>query len=232
MSLHVTHDGIALIARPDGSLYWPDGATLFVADLHFGKGDALARRGLPLPPFDTRATLEKLDRAVRDSAAAAVIALGDSFHDMAASRTLDQADRDRLAALTARVDWGWLLGNHDPEPPVGVGGRVVRDGPHGPFFLRHEATDAPWTGLELSGHFHPKTRVPTAHRRVPKPCFAAGPGRIVLPAFGAFTGGLDIADPAIARLFPSGCEAWVPAGQRVLRFDGAALGVTPPPAPR
>ncbi len=211
----LTINGAQLAAQPSGALFWPDRATLIVADLHLEKGSSFARRGQFLPPYDSRATLARLRAEIDRLAPARVICLGDSFHDDAAADRLSDADRDVLCALTARCDWLWVAGNHDPAPPRGLGGRAARDGwTDGPLVFRHEAQAAvggrkaaATAPGEISGHFHPKAAVARRGRRLSARCFVEDGRRLVLPAFGAYTGGLDALDPAISGLFPRGFRA-------------------------
>ena len=192
--------GTTLFADPSGALWWPDERTLVVADLHFEKGAAFARRGALLPPYDTRATLAALDALIGRLAPARVVALGDSFHDTQGADHLRPDDAAQLAALVGRQDWIWVAGNHDPAPGPALGGRVVTDAlPLGPLTLRHEAMRGCAPG-ELSGHFHPKAGISIHGRWLTCRCFVADETRVILPAFGAYAGGLNIRDPAFAPL--------------------------------
>jgi hypothetical protein len=144
-----------------------------------------------------------------------VVSLGDGFHDRRAVEAMDPTVRRRIRGLTAAVEWLWLEGNHDPEPPSGLGGRglaaLERDG----IVLRHRPDGG--AGVEIAGHLHPKARLAGSRRRVSRPCFAVDARRLLLPAFGAFTGGLDVLDPAIAGLFPAGFDAYLLGEARVFR---------------
>lgn len=217
-------DGHELVADPAGVLWWPAEATLVVADLHFEKGSAFAERGQLLPPYDTRATLERLATVLDRYAPARVICLGDSFHDGRAGGRMAAADRQRLATLAGARDWVWVTGNHDPLPPVGLGGEVVEEFMLAGLVLRHCAV-ATETGAEISGHFHPKARVDTKSRRVVRPCFVEDGRRLILPAFGAYTGGLSILDPAVQALFASPFRAHLLGRDRIYSFpsDGGQL---------
>jgi DNA ligase-associated metallophosphoesterase len=208
--------GAALVPDPSGALWWPETATLIVADLHLEKGASFARTGSLLPPYDTRATLDRLALCIATLRPALVVALGDSFHRADAARFLDAEDARRLSRLTRAQDWLWLAGNHDPMPLIeDIGGRVAT-GPWqlGPLILRHEA-DGACAGPELSGHYHPKARLRLHGRSVPYRCFLADQRRIVLPAFGAYAGGLDIAEPPLRRLFPDGFTAYLAGKAKV-----------------
>ena len=191
-------NGIALIADPAGALYWPEQSLLAVADLHLEKGSSFAARGQLLPPYDTAATLQRLARLVARYAPRCVIALGDSFHDSGGPARLSQEDRDNLLALQRGRDWLWLTGNHDPDPADGIGGAFHSEIAIGAIVFRHRPTGAEG---EIAGHLHPVARVAHRGRAVSRRCFAADSTRLVMPAFGAFTGGLNIRDAAFADLF-------------------------------
>jgi DNA ligase-associated metallophosphoesterase len=176
---------------------------MIVADLHLEKGSSFADRRRPqfLPPYDTRATIERLEQLVARHAPRRVLCLGDSVHDCGAEARMDCGDAARIASLTRGRDWIWIAGNHDPEPPLSWGGSVLREVAVGPIVFRHQARPGAPEGAEVSGHFHPTAAVATRAARLTARCFAAGDRRVVLPAFGAYAGGLNVLDPAIARLF-------------------------------
>jgi DNA ligase-associated metallophosphoesterase len=190
--------GVLLLADPDGALYWPEQGLLAVADLHLEKGSSFAARGMLLPPYDTAATLARLGRLIAHYAPRRVLALGDSFHDGGGPARLAADDRDNLLSLQRRRDWIWITGNHDPEPASGIGGTFHETLTIGALTFRHLPTGA--TG-EISGHLHPVARVAHRGRTVSRRCFAADKTRMVMPAFGAFTGGLNVRDAAFADLF-------------------------------
>ncbi len=198
-------NGARLVADPSGALLWPDRRTLVVADLHFEKGSAFAARGLLLPPYDTRATLARLEALVAKHRPERVVCLGDSFHDGAAGQRLAVGDRARLARLTGSCDWVWIEGNHDPAPPEDLGGRAAAELIDPPLVFRHRARDgkaaARSAAGEVSGHWHPKAAVHLPPKRISAPCFVSDGRRLVLPAFGAYTGGLNVLDPAVSALF-------------------------------
>ena len=221
-TLPVTLNGCPLAADPSGALFWPERRLLMVADLHLEKGSAFAERGVPLPPWDTANTLERLSEVCRRLAPEAVVCLGDSFHDSEAGSRVSQADRDAIRALTGAHDWTWVVGNHDPAPPETWGGRVVAELVIGPLVLRHEAAPGSAPG-EISGHYHPKARVPTRAGRRSGRCFAHDGKRLILPAFGAFTGGLDVCDPAIRSLLGTPFEVLFVGPKKLHRFPGNAL---------
>jgi len=190
--------GVPLLADCSGALYWPEQGLLAVADLHLEKGSSFAARGQLLPPYDTAATLSRLGRLVAHYAPRVVIALGDSFHDGDGPARLSLEDRDNLHALQRGRDWVWLAGNHDPEPAANVGGTFHAMLTLGPLTFRHIPSGAEG---EIAGHLHPVARVSHRGRAVSRRCFAADKTRMVMPAFGAFTGGLNIRNAAFADVF-------------------------------
>ena len=214
--------GAALLPDPSGVLVWPDAETLVVADLHLEKGSAYARHGMLLPPYDTRQTLLRLEDALRRHRPRRVIALGDSFHDGDAAARLDAGDLTRLTSLVAAHDWFWVAGNHDPAPPAGIGGHCVDNMAVGPLIFAHRAIDGSGVG-EVTGHFHPKAALRQRGRRVGGRCFVGDATRLILPAFGAYTGGLDVLDPAIDRFFPMGFIARILGRHRIHAVPRAVL---------
>ncbi|WP_425450390.1 ligase-associated DNA damage response endonuclease PdeM [Virgifigura deserti] len=196
-------NGAELLADLSGALVWPAQRTLVVADLHLEKGSALARSGSLLPPYDTRATLATLTDLLARHCPERVICLGDSFHDPQAADRLAPRDRATLRRLTGSRDWVWICGNHDPAPPAELGGRFAEEEKIGPLLFRHQAAPDSVTG-EVSGHFHPKISLSVRGKRVGGRCFVGNARRLILPAFGAYAGGLDVRDPAIACLFADG----------------------------
>ncbi len=198
-------NGADLLADASGALVWPIERTLVVADLHFEKGTSFARQGALLPPYDTRATLDRLEAAVARYRARRIICLGDTFHDGDGVNRLSSQDKERLIALMEARNWIWIAGNHDPAPPKHIGGEIVLDGLRlGPLTFRHCAAPDASPG-EVSGHYHPKTSLRMRARRLSGRCFLADHRRVILPAFGAYAGGLDARDPALTALFPGGC---------------------------
>ncbi|MFM9844582.1 MAG: ligase-associated DNA damage response endonuclease PdeM [Dongiaceae bacterium] len=216
-------NGVELWLDIAGALFVPAISLLAVADLHFEKGSRMAQqRGNLLPPYDTRATLATLAELLEAYKPRRVVCLGDSFHDGEAAERLHGEDSHKLASLTALRDWIWICGNHDPEPPARFGGRVMHELAAGPLLFRHEAKAGATRG-EISGHFHPKFGANVRGRRVGGRCFVADMRRLILPAFGAYTGGLDVGDPAIAGLFPRGARALVLGRDRIHSVGLAAL---------
>ncbi|MDR3469863.1 MAG: ligase-associated DNA damage response endonuclease PdeM [Xanthobacteraceae bacterium] len=192
--------GIDLVADLSGALLWEDQRLLVVSDLHLEKGSSFARRGVLLPPYDSAATLSRLTRLVLRHDPRTVIALGDSFHDREGHDRLGAADRDAIAALQRGREWIWIAGNHDPDVPAEAGGTVVAELSIGPLAFRHEPTGGRG---EIAGHLHPKARVATRGRAIDRRCFASDGLRAIMPAFGAYAGGLSIRDPAFAAIFRS-----------------------------
>jgi DNA ligase-associated metallophosphoesterase len=212
-----------LLPDPSGALWWPEQATLFVADLHLEKGSSFARNGTLLPPYDTAATLSRLAAAAERFRPQRVVALGDSFHDAEAADRLDPADDRALRTLVRSCDWIWIAGNHDPAPGPELGGTVFAEGSDlAGLILRHEA-EFESAGPELSGHFHPKAGISVHGRRLTCRCFVADARRIVLPAFGAYAGGLNVGDPALRRLFPNGFTAYLTGTRRVTAIASTHL---------
>lgn len=209
--------GAQLVPLASGALWWPAEATLFVADLHLEKASHYAARGQLLPPHATAETLATLIAAVEQTGAQRLVCLGDSFHDQGGPERLLPEARHALGLMTRNLDWWWITGNHDEDAAAALGGRVMDSARLGPLVLRHEADPADPTP-ELSGHFHPKLVIRHRGRHIARRCIAAAPTKLILPAFGAFTGGLDIADPAIRTALAGPACALVVEGDRLLRF--------------
>ena len=213
--------GHELLALPQGALFWPVRRALLVADLHLEKGSWFALKGQLLPPYDSLATLADLTALATATGAAEIWCLGDSFHDSAGCERLPDRARAMLCALTAATRWTWITGNHDPVLVDRCGGTVVDEVLVDGLVLRHEA-DTGETRPELSGHFHPKLRVRVRGKLVSRRCFVATGTKLVLPAFGSLTGGLDATHPAIVRAVGTAAQALVPVADRLLRFPLAA----------
>lgn len=192
--------GAALHADLSGALYWPQHRLLCIADLHFEKGSSFARHGQFLPPYDTRATLSRLQRAIAHYDPAVVICLGDNFHDGDGPSRLSGDDSRMLLALQRGRDWIWIAGNHDPDPATGIGGRFSEQVVIGGIAFRHEPSSEGETP-EVAGHLHPMARVSTRGRTISRKCFASNGRRMVMPAFGAFTGGLNVRHRAFQSVF-------------------------------
>jgi DNA ligase-associated metallophosphoesterase len=213
--------GRIMMALPQGALFWPDRKALLVADLHLEKASWFARLGQMLPPYDSIATLADLGALVTATRAEEIWCLGDSFHDRNGCDRLPTRARDMLLALTSQTRWTWITGNHDPGFADHCGGAIAQEAEVDGLLFRHEANPAE-TRPELSGHFHPKLRVQARGRLVSRRCFVATRTKLVLPAFGALTGGLDAHHPEIVRAVGPNAEALVPVADRLLRFNLAA----------
>ncbi len=223
--------GERLMLDPAGALIWPAGGLMAVADLHLEKGSAFAARGMLLPPWDSKATLDRLALLLRRWKPRIVVALGDSFHDARGAERLDGAQRARLTALASATRLIWVAGNHDPAPQAGLAGEWLEEFRAGPLLFRHIAGAVGSGEAEISGHYHPKAAVPTRAAEISRPCFVTDARRIMLPAFGAYTGGLDVSDPAIAAVFPRGGRVFLLGQERLFSFVLAARRPTSRSAP-
>lgn len=209
-------------ATPEGALFWPRHQVLLVADLHLEKASWFAAQGQMLPPYDSRATLTALDVVAARMDPAEIWCLGDSFHDRDGQSRLDPAAEAILRALAARHRWRFIAGNHDGLPGGQWGTESHDELVVDSLVFRHEH-DLADPRPQLSGHFHPKVAVPLRGRNVRRACFACGERALVLPAFGSLTGGLDVDDPAITRLFDGPYAALVPTAQGLARFARGAV---------
>lgn len=219
----VTLAGTTLSLHASGALWIAAERLLVVADLHLEKGSSFARTGQFLPPYDTAATLTRLEAAISVLDPSVVVALGDSFHDRDGPARLGDDDRKRLARLMAGRDWIWVTGNHDPVLPPALGGDVASDLSVGGLTLRHEPVAGPARG-EIAGHLHPVARVVGRGRSLRRRCFAGDGERLVLPAFGALAGGLNVLDDAFAAILPRPLlRAHLIGEGRLYPFAGAAL---------
>ncbi|HWA01684.1 MAG TPA: ligase-associated DNA damage response endonuclease PdeM [Caulobacterales bacterium] len=207
--------GTLVEALPEGALWIASARTLVVSDVHFEKGSAYARGGQMLPPYDTRKALTRLAALIETLKPQRVVSLGDSFHDVDAPQRMHEGDRDALMEAMARVEWVWVLGNHDPEIPDTLGGVRTRELRVESLVLRHEPVEADAPG-EIAGHLHPCAKVAGRGRSVRRRCFASDGVRLVMPAFGAYAGGLNVRDEAFAPIFPNGALALVISRGRVL----------------
>ena len=208
-------------AAASGALFWRDREALLVADLHLEKASWFARLGQFLPPYDSHATLTALAKEVERSGAKRLYCLGDSFHDAFGCDRLPTSARALLSELTSRLDWTWIVGNHDPGFADHCGGRIEDQVALGRIMLRHEAVTSE-TRPEISGHFHPKLRLHLKGRNVSRRCFVKSANKIIMPAFGSLTGGLDARHPEILRSVGGDAAALVPVSDRLLRFPLAA----------
>ena len=198
-----------LVIDESGCLYWPDERILIVADLHLEKGSSLAARGIHVPPYDTEATLNRLAKRLDYWQPRMVIALGDSFHDEQASNRLPDQSRLTLMRLMSRREWIWISGNHDPTPPRSLGGSTSEHLQIGALNFRHEPLPRFVPG-EVAGHLHPSAKIKHRGKNIRKRCVVGCGNRLILPAFGAYTGGLNACDPAFDDLFePGNKKAWM-----------------------
>ncbi len=218
----MTVNGVTLWGDIDGALWWPERRALIVADLHLEKGSGLARRGSLLPPYDTVATLDRLAAAVARRAPERVICLGDTFHDARGPERLGEPERARLERLAQGCAWIWVLGNHDRAAAI-PWGTSVPEHTVPPLVFRHEAV--PGGRADVSGHFHPRASVRARGACVSARCFVGDGNRLMLPAFGSYTGGLDVLDPAIRRLLAPRFSAFLLGRERIHRIpvDGRRL---------
>jgi DNA ligase-associated metallophosphoesterase len=197
-----------------GAAFSPAHSTLIFADLHFEKGSFYARGGQLLPPYDTSNTLLRMARAIARYAPSRVIALGDSFHDRQAAERLGSQERGMLETLMRTARFVWIAGNHDPDPPAWLEGEVAECLRIGGFSFRHEP-QADFESGEVAGHLHPCASVSKWGRSVRRRCFVSDGLRLVLPSFGAYTGGLDVGDAAIGSLFAGPFHAYMLGQSRV-----------------
>jgi uncharacterized protein len=204
-----------------GAMHLPEEDVLLVADLHFEKGSSFARRGMMLPPYDTRETLSALSEAVFRYNPRAVVALGDSFHDVGGPDRLGDEERETLARVQAGRDWIWVTGNHDRTLPDSIGGQVVAEMALGPLTLRHEPVAG--AEAEVAGHLHPVGKVVMRGRSTRRRCFLSDGSRCIMPALGAFAGGLNACDAAFKPLFPKGFTAHLIGTERIYAIAKAML---------
>jgi DNA ligase-associated metallophosphoesterase len=213
--------GHEMMALPQGALFWPARRALLVADLHLEKASWFARLGQMLPPYDSAATLADLTALTAATQPAEIWCLGDSFHDRYGCDRLPAQAREALLALTASTRWNWIVGNHDPGFADHCGGTLMDEAEVDGVILRHEADPAD-PRPEISGHFHPKLRINHRGRSISRRCFVGSSSKLILPAFGALTGGLDAHHPEILRAVGGNAQAFVPVADRLLRFPIAA----------
>jgi hypothetical protein len=217
-------EGLDLEPDISGALYVPDYRTLLVADLHLEKGSSFAKRGLHIPPYDTRSTLTALETVIVSRKPERLVSLGDSFHDAKAGERLDANDFVRLRRLCETLDVCWLIGNHDPVLPSGLGGRIASEVALGPLTLRHLPKAHLGSDIEIAGHLHPVASISRRGRRVTSRSFVAGSRRLIMPAFGAYTGGLNVSAPEIASLFDAQAfTAWMIGRRSIYGFSSRVL---------
>ena len=213
--------GETFSASPEGALHWPAQQALLVADLHLEKASWFARLGQFLPPYDSVATLAALKELVDATDVRKLYCLGDSFHDRFGCDRLPGRARELLSTMTEKLEWTWVLGNHDPGFADHCGGTLVEELTVAGIVLRHEAHPND-RQPEMSGHYHPKLRVNVRGRHVSRRCFVASDTKLILPAFGSLTGGLDASHPEIVKQVGPAASALVPLQDRILRFPLAA----------
>jgi uncharacterized protein len=206
-----------------GVLYFPELDLLTVSDLHLEKGAAFARRGSLVPPYDTAATLDRLAAVIDEYDPLTVVSLGDSFHDRYGSAQMPEPFRRRLSGLMQGRTWYWVAGNHDPDPPTGVNGETLAELSFGALVFRHQPSGKPAAG-EIAGHLHPCARIVQRGRSVRRRCFASDGRRLIMPAFGAYTGSLNVLDRAYAGLFSrEAFMAYLLGSQRIYAIAGSML---------
>ncbi|WP_379063346.1 ligase-associated DNA damage response endonuclease PdeM [Mesorhizobium sp. UC74_2] len=219
----VTVAGERALCDARGVLFFPDLGLLAVSDLHLEKGSSFARRGALIPPYDTVATLARLEAVIADYQPKIVVSLGDSFHDGQGAERLHPDFRQRLEGLMAGRDWFWIAGNHDPEAPADLPGETVLQLAVGAVLFRHEPSRQRIEG-EIAGHLHPCARIVQRGRSVRRRCFAGDGGRLIMPAFGAYTGSLNVLDRAYQGLFRrETLMAYMLGAERVFAISGAML---------
>ena len=214
--------GEQLVLHSCGAVWWEAASVLVFSDLHLEKASSYAERGQMLPPYDTGATLRRIDSLIQMLQPTTVIALGDSFHDRRAAVRMASGDVAYVRAMTGRVDWVWIEGNHDPQPPAHLGGRTAHELRLGPLTFRHEPASGNAHG-EIAGHLHPCARVLGRGRSVRARCFASDGERMVMPAYGALAGGLNVLDVAFSPIFPNGMIAAVLGRDGVYAAAGERL---------
>jgi len=222
MKINFQNNQLELFA--DGALYWPDKSLLIVSDLHLEKASSFAaKRGVMLPPYDTQATLEMLATRITQLQPAKVISLGDSFHDEDASVRLPNSYRLALKQLMEGREWIWICGNHDPSPPEDLGGVFCEEMYVGNLHFKHEPLPSFKMG-EIAGHLHPCAKIKRKGKTVRRKCFVSDSNRIILPAYGAFTGGLNVRDSAYEGLFETdSLVSWMLSGDSIFQMSGRQL---------
>ena len=220
---HVLVSGHAMRPLAAGALYWEAEDTLLVADLHLEKGAAFAALGMLIPPYDTRTTLQRLGKVIREVEPSRIVALGDSFHRSELAENLAAEDLKILTRLQQGREWYWICGNHDPHLPACIGGTVCTTLIICGVTLRHEPSDN-GSGREIAGHLHPVARIARRGAVIRRRCFATDGNRLVMPAFGAYAGGLNVLDEAFGTLFlRNRLEAWMMGRADVYPVLGSLL---------
>ncbi|MDG1431081.1 MAG: ligase-associated DNA damage response endonuclease PdeM [Paracoccaceae bacterium] len=215
-SVALTLEGETINARASGALFWPARSVLCVSDLHLGRSERIAREGGHIiPPYENTDTLQRLEDEIRALSPATIICLGDSFDDLAATKSLTEIETDWITRLQAGCEWIWIEGNHDPAP-LDLGGTHRETLRIGALTFRHIA-DGQTTG-EISGHYHPKASIQTRSRTVSRACFLFDTSRLIMPAFGTYTGGMKTSKPPLSTMFGKDAQV-VLTGKSARRFD-------------
>lgn len=221
-SHRITLSGLDFIPDLSGALYVPEFGALLVADLHLEKGSSLARRGVHLPPYDTRESILQLSAAIASARPRRLIFLGDSFHDGEARERIDASDLAALRSLVAGLETIWITGNHDPSPPPDIGGTIAAEVSLGPVTLRHAPRALAQGEMEIAGHLHPAAAIDQRGHRIRCRCFIADERRIIMPAFGSYTGALSVRAEAFEGLFGD-YHVWMIGGRAIHRFPAAKV---------
>jgi uncharacterized protein len=220
----ISLDGLDFIPDLSGALYVPDFRTLLVADLHLEKASNMARRGVHLPPYDTRTSLAQLKAVIDQTHPQKLIFLGDSFHDDGARERIDADDLLLLSGIAQRFETIWITGNHDPHPPTDIGGSIVAEIMLGSIALRHEPSALEKHEFEIAGHLHPGAGVNQRGRFVRCRCFIGNTQRVIMPAFGSFTGALSISAPPFKKVFgEKKYHVWMLGDKAVYKFPAARV---------
>jgi len=220
----ITLAGLDFVPDLSGALFVPEFSTLLVADLHLEKASNLARRGVHLPPYDTRASLVQLKDVIAASQPRQLIFLGDSFHDNEARERIDEGDLAMVRDMTANIETVWIRGNHDPSPPTDIGGRIAHEVVLASITLRHEPDELAEGEFEVAGHLHPGGGVSQRGRHIRCKCFIANRSRIVMPAFGSFTGGLSVSAPPFRKVFgKNDYQVWMLGDRAIYKFPAARV---------
>ncbi len=214
--------GMDFIPDLSGALFAPELRTLLVADLHLEKGTSLARRGVYIPPYDTRASLLQLQSVLSATKPERLVFLGDSFHDGDARQRIGEEDLAMLRSITSDVETLWITGNHDPSPPEDIGGRVISEVTMGAITLRHQPKALSPSDFEIAGHLHPAAAIHARGHRIRCRCFIASHNRIIMPAFGSYTGALSVTSQAFDGLFDD-YNVWMIGTKAIHRFPASQV---------
>ena len=221
----ITLGGLSFTPDLSGALFCADEQLLLVADLHLEQGASLARRGLHVPPYDTVATLAMLEDVLKATGAKRLILLGDNFHDGVAHDEVREKDAERLRAITARIDTIWISGNHDPNAHDRLGGTCVDEMQLGAITLRHIPQRLKRAEFEIAGHLHPGASIVQRGHNIRTKCFVADQRRLILPAFGSYTGALNVLSSAFSGLLePAETQAWMIGKTAIHCFPFKRLG--------